>query len=188
TYLKLKNKNDIDIEKTLWQILNSFIESEKNKKPIKEVIGSDYKSFCDSIIKKKKQGIYVLDALQYTTMIIAILIVIDFSLEDVFGIIKGEYFYMGFLFTLGHVIQYATLFGAVCIIFEYLHKHSIKGENAFKKLKPKQWIAISMLCIIGLFAKVYFEAYGIITLPIHFVIVALALIFIGIGYYKNKKY
>jgi DNA-binding ferritin-like protein (Dps family) len=95
-YIRVSSINEKEKEQIIADILDMFLRGQEEGKAIQEIIGNDYKAFCDSIIqsvrpKKIKEWDYFNKAWEYIKYIIngiCILLTIDFVFRYIPMVIK----------------------------------------------------------------------------------------------------
>ncbi|MBU3182161.1 hypothetical protein [Clostridium psychrophilum] len=194
-YVRTSNIKTRDAEEFLQQILDSFLNAEKQGVSIENVLGTtDIKNYCKEIVATYKSS-YTYSSLfseyiMYTGMIITILSIINYFTQNLEAIIKHgiNHFTLILNFNLGIVLQFLLIGIMIIAIMIYIKKscfeetEKVSTKKEFFKLWIISclWISIMLACIIFLKEIFVFKLNIIIVL-----IVGIALYFIG-NYVSEK--
>lgn len=173
-YLRTSGLKEICIEETLQQILDIMLETQDKKKNIEDVLGKDYKKFCDSIIKESSTTVpnRLLNVLRVANMGCFIMIVMSFfgffssngltitKLETNTTLTNTALFYCVYLILLAY---------AVCL---YINKIAFLNDAVFK-ISVIAGILLgftSLVVVIGIIMPLITE-YSIVTFSKYFILI-----------------
>lgn len=190
-YLRVSLLEEVKTEEIIADILDMFLRSQEQGKAIREIIGEDYKAFCDSILESLEPKKFSFKSLKENAEIIInglfILLTIDIMFSYLPKLIKSK-----------DITQYSLnasfLINSAIIIILAIGIVNYIGKNSFKltKSKPKKityffiWLGFSAFILGTMFISFKLSKYPLFSLNIYFVIVPVALYWIYKGYSKFK--
>ncbi|SES96953.1 Uncharacterized membrane-anchored protein [Oceanobacillus limi] len=152
------NKSEQQTEEVLLELLEHLLDAQKEGKSAEEIFGSDFKAYCDDIIKeipgekkKKKLGFGIYIALKYLAIISGVTGVLGFALSNFFEIGSGEFTFTPLSGTLIIALYLALLFLFIKIALKWIQMTSFS--------KKKKWIEFVQL---WLFCSLYFGLFYLI--------------------------
>jgi DNA-binding ferritin-like protein (Dps family) len=162
-YIRMSNIKIKDAEEFLQQILDSFLNAEKQGVSIENVLGtSDIRHYCEEIVNTYKASYNYLslcsDYVMHTGTIIIVLSIINYISQNLFIIVK--YGFKNFTFNLN--LNLGMLFGIltvglmIIVIFSYAKKTCFKQPVKSGKIKEFLklwaiaclWISIPFACMV----------------------------------------
>lgn len=194
-YVRTSNIKTRDAEEFLQQILDSFLNAQKQGVSIENVLGTpDIKHYCEEIVDTYKSS-YNYSSLcseyvMYTGMIITILSIINYITQSLIIIkkygVNNFTFYLNF--NMGIMFQFLFIGIMIIAIMTYTKESCFKETVKGHKIKEFfilwvilfLWICIMVACIIFLDKLLVFRLNIILVL-----IVGIALYFIG--HYVSEK-
>lgn len=194
-YIRMSNIKIKDSEEFLQQILDSFLNAEKQGVSIENVLGtSDIKHYCDEIVNTYKSSYNYLslcsDYVMHAGSIILILSIINYISQNFIKIIKYGFkdFTFHLNFSLGMIFQYLLISLIIIVIFSYTKKTCFKQPVKSGKIKEFLklwvvsclWISIPFACMVFL-DKILLFRFNIFI----FLIIGLVLYFSG-NYLSEK--
>ncbi len=138
-YLRCSNLCDYDIEMIRRDLFGMIYEAQLRNEPVRQVIGEDYKSFCDEIMANGRQKDFYEKLLEWAYIIIVGVGTL-FLIEIVFSGFFLELFRGNFSMPIssGFVISTGLIILGAVVIYWYITKHSFElpgsGLNKYKML------------------------------------------------------
>ena len=171
-YIRHANISPYYQESVRYDIINMVIDGTKNGLTIDEIIGEDYQSFCDNVLRelpelsgKDRALSLVRDALPSITVLLSIWFV--FSLFDVLiGI--GDLPYLPI--SLGDVLGFILIFFAAFFIFAFISKNAfLENKSVNIKLYLMIFVVIFLAGCASIFLKqTLFQLHAFIILAVIF--------------------
>lgn len=136
-YLHLKNVDDYEVEVIRNDIMRMFLDAQECGDAIDNVLGSDYKTFCDEILhstKYKKKRIIICEYVDSFLMSLPILVGISFFSSDSFKrlwgfLFRGGDFNWHWGITTGNIITWLVLFIAMYVILFLVLNTSVSEKK-----------------------------------------------------------
>lgn len=173
-YLRTSKLEEKQTEEIIADILDMFLRSQEEGKEIKEVIGYDYKAFCDSIIESAAKNSFSLNKILENGTIFLEGIFIMFTIDLAFNYFPKffmhratEYYTLKLSFVLITALIIFMSFGIVFYI----------GKTSFKKSKPSKLknflfgACYAIICLALGFASVKLSNYNLFSVHFYFVLV-----------------
>jgi DNA-binding ferritin-like protein (Dps family) len=138
-YLRCSNLCDYDIEMIRRDLFGMIYEAQLRDEPASQVIGGDYKSFCDEIMANGRQKDFYEKFLEWSYIIIAGAGTL-FFIEIVFSgyflkLLHGDF---SMTISAGYLISTVLIILGAVVIYGYITKHSFElpgiGMNKYKAL------------------------------------------------------
>lgn len=164
-YIRGSKINEYNQELVYQDLVTMMLDSQERKQEVKELIGEDYKEFCDNILseipeetKEEKYITRIRNGLLYFSVIFSM-----FLLMKIKDIIGGNITFKEIPITLGELIIGFILIVIAILMVEYISKNSFKIENKKEKFIKflVLWIIFMAVIVIPIFIKGV-----IITLPL----------------------
>lgn len=188
-YLRGSRISMLDQEKVRKDIVEMLIDGEKRGQDIREIIGDDFKEFCDNVISEipKKSNLQVMienfgDALWGLDMLLFIRLIFVLLSQ-----ITNHTFISAFPVRLGEMITGIVILVTAVALVQWICRNSFEGDDAEKDRKYTiiaVFIAMFLtgFCIVmNLFVKV--ELFMIHPIVIIAIIVLIAILCKVIEYY-----
>lgn len=160
-YIRGSKINEYKQELVYQDLVTMMLDAQERKQGVKELIGEDYKEFCDNILseipeetKEEKYIARIRNGLLYFSVIFSI-----FLLMKVKDIIVGNITFKEVPITLGELISGFLLIVIAILMVEYISKYSFKMEKIIEFLCL--WIMVMVVISVQVFIKDV-----IITLPL----------------------
>ena len=180
-YIRGSKINEYNQELVYQDLVTMMLDAQERKQGVKDLIGEDYKEFCDNILseipeetKEEKYIAKIRNGLLYFSVIFSI-----FLLMKIKDMIVGKITFKEVPITLGELISGFLLIVIAIIIVEYVAKSSFKIEN--KKEKFINFLVLWVIFMSVIAVQVFIKGV-IITLPliIYISVLLLALIVYGL--------
>jgi len=194
-YVRTSNIKTRDAEEFLQQILDSFLNAQKQGVSIENVLGTaDIKHYCEEIVDTYKSS-YNYSSLcseyvMYTGMIVTMLSIINYITQNLIIINKYDVnnFTLYLKFNMGIMFQFLLIGIMIIAIMTYTKKSCFKEIVKGDKIKEFfklcvigcLWMCIMVACVMFLDKLLVFRLNIILVL-----IVGIALYFIG--HYVSEK-
>lgn len=194
-YFRTSALPDKEIEVALQDILSSFLEAQASGKAVNEVIGDNYKEFCENIIlelkaspKGKKR--ILLNNISTVFLISVIIIIIDYITDFVGSFIKNKTILLNYSVNLDTILQIIMAIVLVYIVFKFV-RSSDAPASGNKKSKLKEFgIAYLIFFIIFLIIVgsrlLKLDTVVLFNIKIYFIIPILYIITKGFSYLANE--
>lgn len=194
-YFRTSALPDKDIEMALQDILSSFLEAQALGKTINEVIGDNYKEFCENIIvelkaspKSKKR--ILLNNISTVFLISVIIVIIDYITDFVGSFIKYKTILINYSVNLDAILQIIMAIILVYIVFKFVRSSdALAPSNKKSKLKEFgiAYLIFSIIFLILVGSKLLkLEAIVLFNIKIYFIIPILYIIMKGFSYLANE--
>ncbi|WP_070109976.1 DUF1048 domain-containing protein, partial [Clostridium acetireducens] len=188
-YIRTSSLKEIDIEEALQEILDIFLQCQADGKDIDEIIGKDYKAFADSIIEAHGKSNKILDLLQYTALIIMILIGIDFAITTVTNFITKKPFTLNYTLSLWSILQFIFAASIVYVIFTFIHKTSFnKDKKSEKRHNIIFMVVFFIVYFLFILSSKYLSKFVIATVPVYIILILASIVYFSIDSYQYSKY
>jgi len=182
-YLRVSLLEDVKTEEIISDILDMFLRSQEEGKAIEEIIGDDYKAFCDSIIESVEPKKFSLARLKESVFIIVdcffILLTIDLVLNYLPKVIKYKIL-SNYAFSVSFFINSVIIIILAVGIVNYI------GRNSFSltKNKPSKvtyfliWLGFVVTFSAIIFTTFKLSKYELFSVNICVVIIPVAIYWI----------
>lgn len=163
-YLRTSGMDELEAEEIIQDILGMMLEAQKRGEKIEQVIGDDYRAFCDSVIEaahpKRFSWRKLFSDLEIVVIVISFLWLLDIIFFYLPQMFKQGRLILDFQVSLGFLINTAIILLASVLIVKYI------GKTSFKDSKEKRqghkwrqfvllWVIIS--CIIALLGLIRYK-------------------------------
>lgn len=163
-YLRTSGMDELEAEEIIQDILGMMLEAQKRGEEIEQVIGNDYRAFCDSVIEaahpKRFSWRKLFSDLEIVVIVISLLWLLDIIFFYLPQMFKQGRLILDFQVSLGFLINTAIILLASVLIVKYI------GKTSFKDSKEKRqghkwrqfvllWVIIS--CIIALLGLIRYK-------------------------------
>lgn len=181
-YLRTSCLPEKEIEVTIQDTLSIFLEAQSKGKAVKETIGEDYKEFCDELIDELKKSPeskkrIILSNISIFFNIITVLLTIDYGIDFLKKLLKGEGILIDYSLSMDTLIQFIMGLMIVYFTFKSMRSTSFKF-NKSKKQKFKEFGILYVIVLIFLGVLVgskYFKLEQIVLFNIKiYVIIPIA--------------
>lgn len=194
-YFRTSALPDKDIEMALQDILSSFLEAQASGKAVNDVIGDNYKEFCENIIvelkaspKSKKR--ILLNNISTVFLISVIIVIIDYITDFVGSFIKNKTVLLNYSVNLDTILQIIMAIVLVYTVFKFVRSSDAPSlENKKSKLKEfgiAYLISFIIFLILVGSKLLKLEAIVLLNIKIYFIIPILYIIMKGFSYLANE--
>lgn len=176
-YIRGSKINEYNQELVYQDLVTMMLDAQEHKQEVKELIGEDYKEFCDNILseipeetKEEKYITTIRNGLLYFSVIFSIFLVM--KIKD---IIVGNITIKEVPITLGELISGFLLIVISNLMVEYVSKYSFKMEKIIEFLCF--WIMGTAVIAVQVFIK---DVIIILPLILYISLLLLALMAYGL--------
>lgn len=179
-YLRSANISDYHQEIIRYDIINMLIEGQRRGLHINDILGEDYKTFCDEVIAeipKLKTKDKILKGIRGILPGIISLIIIWMSF-GFFDIFTSSTTYPSIPFTLGNLISGFLIICFSLILINFISKSSFSAKNGINK---KTLFTLCLLLFLTSGTSFF------ITIPlfeVHFLVIIFILLGLSIAYVR----
>lgn len=171
-YIRGSKISEYDQEVVRRDITNMLIEGQERGQAVRDVIGDDYKAFCDAVIAEMPEMTAkerVLNAVQIALMCFGIILLIWFVFSLVRGSFREVYITLGDIVS-GVVIILSAIGIVMAITKDVFNDEKLSGWKLFLV-----YFVISATCILpSIFIRTI-----VLTVPSVAVLIIIALSFVG---------
>lgn len=171
-YIRGSKISEYDQEIVRRDITNMLIEGQERGQAVRDVIGDDYKAFCDAVIAEMPEMTAkerVLNAVQIALMCFGIILLIWFVFSLVRGSFREVYITLGDIVS-GVVIILSAIGIVIAITKDVFNDEKLSGWKLFLV-----YFVISATCILpSIFIRTI-----VLTVPSVAVLIIIALSFVG---------
>lgn len=136
-YLRCSNLCDYDIELIRRDLFGMIYEAQLRNEPVRQVIGEDYKSFCDEIMASGRQKDFLEKFLEWAYIIIVgagTLFLIEIIFSGFFlELLHGNF---SMQVSAGFALSTVLIIAGAVVVYAYITKHSFelpgRGMNKYK--------------------------------------------------------
>lgn len=194
-YMRTSNIKIRDMEEFLQQILDSFLNAEKQGVSIESMLGTtDIKHYCEEIVSTYKSSYNYLslcsEYIMYTGMFIVILSFINYILQNFTAFMRhdADKFSFYLTFDLGLVSQFLLIGLLVSAIMTWVKKGLFKGASKDSKIKEFfiLWILSVLFICIMVVLSLFIGEMILFKLNI-FIVLIIGIILYFIGNYLSEK-
>lgn len=186
---------DKDIEMALQDILSSFLEAQALGKTVNEVIGDNYKEFCENIILELKASPKIkkrilLNNISLLFLISLVLIKIDYIIELVENFIKSKTILLNYSVSIDNILQ--IIMGVIVAIIVFNMVRNSDESNNNNKNKCKEFIRNFCFIFLVFFSiplsnKLFkLDSMVLLNTKVYFIIPILYLGMKGFSYLANE--
>ncbi|ABO51726.1 membrane protein [Desulforamulus reducens MI-1] len=158
-YLRTSSLNELEVEELIQEILEIFLSTQSRGERIEQAIGTDYRSFCDSLIAaasvqpRRNKWHRTLANLEMWINTIIILWLIDLVFEHLPKMIQYKKPLLNYEVNAGFLISALLIVLAAIFTVKYIGKHSF-SLSAKKSLRKRVGM-ISGFAVGTLFALLF---------------------------------
>lgn len=194
-YMRTSNIKIRDMEEFLQQILDSFLNAEKQGVSIESMLGTtDIKHYCEEIVSTYKSSYNYLslcsEYIMYTGMFIVILSFINYILQNFTAFMRhdADKFSFYLTFDLGLVSQFLLIGLLVSAIMTWVKKGLFKEASKDSKIKEFfiLWILSVLFICIMVVLSLFIGEMILFKLNI-FIVLIIGIILYFIGNYLLEK-
>lgn len=162
-YLRTSRLGGYDQELVRRDIAQMLLEGEKRGQTAREVIGGDYKKFCDDIISEFPQqavSVRALSALRTFFLCAAVLLTIKAASGALSGLLSGGRWYH-LTITLGDVLGFGLVLLAASAIFVFISKKSFDSAalGSWKSSSVLFAVVFVIICVYVFVRSPLFEMH-----------------------------
>ena len=176
-YIRGSKINEYNQELVYQDLVTMMLDAQERKQGVKELIGEDYKEFCDNILseipeetKEEKYIAVIRNGLLYFSVIFSSLLLVKI-MDMIFGKVVFKEVYL----TLGELISGFSLIVIAILLVKNFAKNSFKIENRKEKFISflLLWIISISIIVVQLFIN---DVIIVLPLIIYVSLLLLALI------------
>ena len=130
-YIRCANISEFNQERVRRDIDEMLLEGERRGQSVDDIIGGDYKTFCDSVISEVPQltaAQKTMTVVSYAVMAIGIMLAIWTVFAPIRGLTQGGVWYMVNIGTVD-IIEGVAVIAASFYIVDYICKNSFKPKK-----------------------------------------------------------
>lgn len=189
-YLRTSDIDELQAEEAIQQILDMFLSAQHRGEAISDVIGSDYKEFCNEIIhssSKQRFSSKVLTFLELLLFCMVLMWVIDLAFAILPQIIKNKQINLEYTVTLGFLARVFTVLAIAYALINYI------GRNSFQLAKKSRKKFFIFGCLFGLFILLpafisyLLKDFVLFTTELHYIGLILIPSYLASRYYNRWR-
>lgn len=169
-YLRVALPESVKTEEIISDILEMLLRGQQQGKSTEDIIGEDYKSFCDSIIEtmeiKRFSTYWIKENLQTVINCFFILLTINIFIDYLPKAVISKSI-TSYTFTLGFVINSIVITALAINIVNYVGKNSFKLSG---KLGKKQyfilWLVLTFIISLIFISSIMLSKYKLFSINI----------------------
>ncbi|GAV23183.1 DUF1048 domain-containing protein [Carboxydothermus pertinax] len=186
-YLRASSFDDLKVEECIEDILGMLMEAQERGIAAKDVIGPDYKAFCDSIIESSKLKRWSLQKLFFLLEILISTAGLMYGLDLLFWVIpeslKTRTLPLAYTLKLSFLINTLIIAFASIFFVQYIGKISFDEADS----KGKKVFFLYLLVVAStVFFSIFLRKYVLLTLPIYLIPLLLGILYAIIKLMKRK--
>lgn len=178
-YIRTSSIENITQEEIISDILDIILRNQQRGKPLSEVIGIDYKAFCDSIIEsvgvKRFTISGIADFIKIFINTLFVMLTVDFIFNFAPTLIKGEKLAKVYSIDISLLlISMIIVIIAYCIVL-YIGKNSFKLSERKRSKKENFLFGASSGLLVIILAVIWIMASKYLICPINTILIIIAL-------------
>lgn len=182
-YLRTSSLDEFQAEESIQDILDMLFSAQQRGEPISNVIGPDYKQFCDNIIenslKQKFSILSILSILELLLISATIIFLCDVTLNVIPVAIKSKSFITDYIVTSGLVLRTIVALVIAYVIVEFIGRNSFKLSEKSKSHKFVICTLLGLLIVLPGVLSYYFGKHILLSTKIYYVALILILSFLA---------
>ncbi|MGE5629064.1 MAG: DUF1129 family protein [Solirubrobacterales bacterium] len=181
-YLRTSMPETVKTEEIISDILDMFLSGQYQGKSAKDIIGNDYKLFCDSIIESVEINSFSIQVFKENALLIVncffILLTINVIFEYIPLVLKSGSI-TNYGVSAGFIINSIIITSLATGIVMFVGKNSfnLSGEKG-KKYYFALWLGLSIIFFLIIIISLKFSKYYILSINPYFVFIAIILYWI----------
>ncbi|GAB6180366.1 DUF1048 domain-containing protein [Desulfotomaculum defluvii] len=189
-YLRTSSMGALHTEEAIQQILDMFISAQQRGESINQVIGSDYKLFCDSIIENSPKeklwaSFFTFIELFLFSMIFMCSINLLFDILPV--MIENKQIILEYNLTLGLVFKIVTVLAIAYAIVGFIGKNSFKLTNNSKAYRFLVGALLGLFIFLPGFLSYKMNNYVLFTTQFHYVAIVLIPSYLIVRFFNKRR-
>lgn len=171
-YIRCANISEFNQERVRRDIDEMLLEGERRGQSVDDIIGGDYKTFCDSVISEVPQltaAQKTMTVVSYAVMAIGIMLAIWTVFAPIRGLTQGGVWYMVNIGTVD-IIEGVAVIAASFYIVDYICK------NSFKPKKTLFFVGLAVIIVAFAAALVFIPKVTLLKMHIGVSVLVLAVL------------
>lgn len=171
-YIRYANISEFNQERVRRDIDEMLLEGERRGQSVDDIIGGDYKTFCDSVISEVPQltaAQKTMTVVSYAVMAIGIMLAIWTVFAPIRGLTQGGVWYMVNIGTVD-IIEGVAVIAASFYIVDYICK------NSFKPKKTLFFVGLAVIIVAFAAALVFIPKVTLLKMNIGVSVLVLAVL------------
>ena len=171
-YIRCANISEFNQERVRRDIDEMLLEGERRGQSVDDIIGGDYKTFCDSVISEVPQltaAQKTMTVVSYAVMAIGIMLAIWTVFAPIRGLTQGGVWYMVNIGTVD-IIEGVAVIAASFYIVDYICK------NSFKPKKTLFFVGLAVIIVAFAAALVFIPKVTLLKMNIGVSVLVLAVL------------
>ena len=171
-YIRCANNSEFNQERVRRDIDEMLLEGERRGQSVDDIIGGDYKTFCDSVISEVPQltaAQKTMTVVSYAVMAIGIMLAIWTVFAPIRGLTQGGVWYMVNIGTVD-IIEGVAVIAASFYIVDYICK------NSFKPKKTLFFVGLAVIIVAFAAALVFIPKVTLLKMNIGVSVLVLAVL------------
>lgn len=186
-YIKCKEICEIDVEIIRKDLIGMALESQLREESLNSLIGDDYKSFSESLIKNCDKESLFKTILDYSYALITT-VAIMFLIQSISPLVVDKT--LSIPISLGFLIQIVLVLLSTTVILKYVGKTSFDNSKGFWRPFFKMWLLMFGMFILVILPTIFFRKIIIFNVSLLVVIPCLIICAIASHFiakaYTNK--
>lgn len=195
TYVSTQNVDDDTVEANMGELLDTFLNAQKDEKPVEEIVGNDIESFCKNFCSEFGWGNKAMNIIEKWRNVAWLIFILE-TLDVIFiliGVLLGEdslssLWKTDSTFNLTGYFMGFVIVGLIYTVIDYITRKimfKLKKNSITSKIWTVVKIGVAVGCFFIIFMMMGNEKLNLFALP-SCVLAAASGIFLAVYYMINK--